>query len=159
MLAEECTADKTEAPADYSRIVLTCGLGIAKLCVGEWTAVRYVNITSTFPKLPLRVRRTFLRRFDNWIDGVPPNRRHYHGWNQSDYGGRYQECFVFKCQSHRLYGFLCHPMAENARFESCVLINHAFKRKWETDETELKHAREMSQTEVVATTVSNLFAA
>jgi|SRR5208337_242847 len=54
-------------------------------------------------------RRTLDTRFDNWRDGQPPKKHRYHGWNSSDYNGRYTQCFVFKSKDNRVYGFLCNP--------------------------------------------------
>src|SRR5437764_12923396 len=74
----------------------------------NYDEVKYVNVTEKFGKLKDNTRRTFNTRFDNWVAGFE-NRKHYHGWDKSDYGGEYQECYVFKASNDRLYGFLCHP--------------------------------------------------
>jgi hypothetical protein len=85
--------------------------------------------------------RELRTRFDHWIDNVQTNDRWFHGFRSYP---EYRECFVFKCKSEnvgqRLYGFLCHPQRQtNARFELCVLTNHAEKphAQWETDVSEL----------------------
>ncbi len=95
------------------------------------------------------VERAFKTRFDAWIDNQPPKPHRYHGWNKSEFGGRYSRCFVFKNPPHRLYGFLCHPKKTDRRFEACVLVKHAEKRRDETDEMELKTVEEIRNMLVV----------
>jgi hypothetical protein len=58
---------------------------------------------------------------------------------------------------HRLYGFLCHPKEpEDKRFWMCVLILHAEKRKWTTDETELRRAEEMRRSIEVQSAIKRI---
>jgi hypothetical protein len=148
-MSTQCTALMIAGQASQHRSVLFI----------EATEMRHVNIAADFKKLPLTIQRTFLRRFDNWIDGFR-NRAHYHGWEKSQYGGHYQECYVFKCQEHRLYGFLCHPKAPgDPAYECCVLAYHAFKQKWTTDETELSRAKAISENRAVMVAVHSLLAA
>lgn len=124
----------------------------------ESEGTRYINVVAAFERLPSMIERTFLRRFDNWIDGIS-NPVHYHGWGKSQYGGRYQNCFVSKAREHRLYGFLCHPKMRDASYESCVLAIHAFKQEWTTDETELNRAKVISESQTVTAAVISLLAA
>ena len=116
----------------------------------DYEQVRYVDIHEAFKKLSVNEKKYFNTSFDYWIGGMDSKIDRYHGWNKNEFGGRYQECFVFKNPPHRLYGFLCHPKTpEDGRFLMCVLILHAEKRKWKTDETELKRAETMrTNTEV-----------
>ena len=85
-------------------------------------------------------------RFDSWVAGLP-NKKWYHGWTQSQYKGNYTNCFVFKCKEkkleHRFYGFLCNPKPSDHSYQVCLLIRHALKKEWETDETDLKIVEEM----------------
>ena len=57
-------------------------------------AISYVDAATVFDALPDEIRRTFLRRFDKWIDDLPgsPIQHHqYHGWEKTQYDGKYAE--------------------------------------------------------------------
>jgi hypothetical protein len=70
--------------------------------------------------------RFFRASMDQWLDGAHgPDTRFHNFKNDSEF----RELFVFKCDEHRLYGFLCHPKDDDARFQLCVLCVHAVKRK------------------------------
>lgn len=103
----------------------------------------FVNVDEAFNDLDEDVQNYFRTSFDYWKDGEIKKHR-YHGWNKSDYGGKYQHCFVFKHEYHRIYGFLCHPKEpENKQFQACVLVCHGKKKKWKTNPEELKRAESM----------------
>lgn len=97
-----------------------------------------VTIRDAFAGLKKNIERQFRSRFDAWRDGINKH-EWYHGWNSSEFGGKYIRCFVFKCKEghlhHRLYGFLCNPDLNNKRFHVCILVNHAKKNKHQTDVT------------------------
>jgi len=80
-------------------------------------------------------------RFDAWLDKIT-NNNWFHGWSKSEFAGMYKKCFVFKVKEkklhHRFYGFLCNPRPCDKSYEVCILVRHAYKEKWETDETCLK---------------------
>jgi hypothetical protein len=121
----------------------------------------YANVAEEFERASTTVQRYFNTSFDYWVDEHIKKKR-YHGWDQSQYGGKYKDCFVFKCSErnaeHRLYGFLFHPKApEDSRFQVCVLALHARKNEWRTDETELKRVRELSEREEVTRVIKELF--
>ncbi|TAN44119.1 MAG: hypothetical protein EPN22_08100 [Nitrospirae bacterium] len=84
-------------------------------------------------------KRQFNSRFDNWRDGQPDKPHRYHGWNKTEFGGRYTKCFVFKYKQHRLYGFLCNPKDDDNRYQICILVCHAIKKDHETDKSELDY--------------------
>jgi hypothetical protein len=67
---------------------------------------------AAFRSLRANEKRRLLTRFDHWCAGVV-NTKAYHGWNKSEFSGRYDKCFVFKGNEGgsqlRLYGFLIHP--------------------------------------------------
>ncbi len=107
-----------------------------------------VNVQREFGRLDNQDERRFRARFDNWVQSIK-NDSHYHGWNNSQYGVDYSECFVFKSVNHRLYGYLCHPKPYDLRFEACVLVLHAFKNEWRTDSAELDRVKSLSNSLLV----------
>jgi hypothetical protein len=120
-----------------------------------------VDAATVFDALPDEIRRTFLRRFYKWIDDLPgsPIQHHqYHGWEKTQYDGKYAECWVFKAPGNRLYGFLCHPKSpEDKRYELCVLVLHDSKHAHETREVNLRRAEEMRTNIDVKTAIEREF--
>lgn len=102
-------------------------------------------------------KRMFKTRFDTWRDRQPNKTSRYHGWNKSEFNGKYTKCFVFKYKSHRLYGFLCNPKASNGRYQACVLVNYAVKNQSETDETSLKCVEQVRTTLFVQKAIKDFF--
>jgi hypothetical protein len=94
----------------------------------------------------------FLNSFQNWCDMIN-NPKRYHGWDRSEQGGKYIDCFTFKGpgdnRSLRLYGFLCHPKVDDSRFQLCVLTHYAYKNENETDFSELDRVHGTRQLESV----------
>ena len=130
-------------PASYSIV------RVERLRVSDWRTVVLlgcsgdddVDAVPIWAALDAKKQRELRDRFDTWIAGVQHNKLWFHGFTQDGY----RECFVFKWRKgkgmgHRLYGFLINPMPTvNARFQVCVLTNHAEKPRaqWETDLSEL----------------------
>jgi hypothetical protein len=116
--------------------------GIIFLLVND----KRVTIRDSFASLNKNIERHFRSRFDAWRDGINKH-EWYHGWDSSEFGGKYIRCFVFKCKEkhshHRLYGFLCNPDILNRRFLVCILVNHAKKNKHQTDVTFLDDIEEI----------------
>ena len=102
---------------------------------------RRVTALNEFNNLRKPINRLFRTRFDTWNDGIN-NPKWYHGWDMSEFRGKYTNCFVFKCRDNRrqrrLYGFLCNPKASDGRYQVCILVNHAFKNEHETHIQNLK---------------------
>lgn len=120
---------------------------------------RKATAKSVFDKLcckPNDIERTLRTRFDAWIDGQN-NKKWYHGWTQSEFQGRYTKCFVFKYYKNRFYGFLCNPKKSNTRYQVCVLISHALKKEWETDEADLRDVEAMRTTSAVKEAIDVFF--
>ena len=103
------------------------------------------------------IRRMFNTRFDNWQEGQPPKNHRYHGWDNSEFNGRYKKCFVFKYQENRLYGFLCNPKDGKPRYQICVLIVCATKHKKESDETYLKYVEKTREDFTVKRIIKDYF--
>jgi hypothetical protein len=115
---------------------------------------RTIDAATVFAALKEKPKRTLLDRFDYWVSGGRQD-KYFHGWpNQTNY----KECFVFKLQSHRLYGFLCNPQPiHRPRFQLCVLCLHAFKKEWETDFSELDRTDALRKDADVMAAVKSLF--
>jgi hypothetical protein len=105
---------------------------------------QFVNAKDAFLALTVDEQRTLLSRIDYWIDGKIA-KRYFHGWDSSQYRGKYTECFVFKLQDRRFYGFLAHPKSADRRFEVCVLVLHEEKNQWETEESDLRRSKGISE--------------
>lgn len=113
-----------------------------------------------FDGLKENTKNMFRARFDYWLSRKPYDRG-YHGWNESEFQGKYTNCFVFTCReerkAQRLYGFLCKPKPSDQRYYICVLIRYASKTKHETDETDLKIVEEMRTLPAVLKAVDDYF--
>jgi hypothetical protein len=123
---------------------------------------RRITAKPAFDGLENTAERGLRTRFDAWVGGQPPKSHRYHGWDRSEFGGRYTKCFVFKYTAgpwgHHLYGFLCHPKApHNARYEVCVLVSYVRKRQSDTDATDLRRVEEIRTTVAVQEAVNNYF--
>ena len=102
----------------------------------------YVNIEGAFAGLD---DRYYLKSFDMWMDNHH-RPQCYHGWNQGEHDGKYTNCYVFEYveEKERPYGFLCRPKGPaDPQYEMCVLVLHAQKKKWKTDDAELARAERM----------------
>ena len=119
-----------------------------------------VTSKSSFDRLDENTKRMFQTRFDYWLSGKPYERG-YHGWDKSQFQGKYTNCFVFTCReerkAQRLYGFLCNPKPSDQRYLVCILIRYASKTKHETDETDLKIVEEMRTLPPVQKAIADYF--
>lgn len=119
-----------------------------------------VTAKHSFDKLNDNTKRHFRTRFDAWRDGKN-NPKWYHGWNSSEFGGKYIRCFVFKCKERRLqqrlYGFLCNPNLFNNRgYLVCVLVTHALKKEHETDTAYLDDVEKIRKLFINSSTLLDL---
>lgn len=107
-----------------------------------------VNAGVKYAGLKEKSRNDFLARITHWVDGGQPFPHYHHGWDSSQYGGRYTDCYVFKIKSktyeNRFYGFLCHPVIFKPDFVLCVLVIHTIKKQFATYEPDLKRTKEFS---------------
>jgi hypothetical protein len=116
-----------------------------------------VTAKPIFDNLKGNIDRLLRTRFDAWIDKQPDKPSRYHGWNQSEFQGRYTHCFVFKAKSNRFYGFLCNPKPSNRSYQVCILVRHAFKKEHETDGTDLKQVEALRTTVAVQRAITDYF--
>jgi hypothetical protein len=130
--------------------------GVAFL-ISENKKVTAKPIFDSLNKKNKNIERSLRTRFDAWIDRQPDKPARYHGWDQSEFQGRYTNCFVFKVKNNRFYGFLCNPKSFNHSYRVCILVRHAFKKEHETDETELKQVEELGKIEAIQKTINDYF--
>ena len=103
-----------------------------------------ITAEKSFHKLNENNKQFFNSIFDQWVGGRErPNKKWFHGWDKSQFKGKYTECFVFKCSigrkcGHRLYGFLCKTITNRPGYLLCVLVAYALKDERETDERDLE---------------------
>jgi len=119
-----------------------------------------VTAKAVFNNLDRNTENMLRTLFDWWIDGKI-NKKRFHGWSQSEFRGKYTKCFVFKLKekklSHRFYGFLCNPRSYDQSYQACVLVSHAFKKKRETDENNLKEIESIRTISAVQKAIKNYF--
>lgn len=118
-----------------------------------------VTAHAEFKKLTLNKERAFRTRFDAWKDGHDTKNNWYHGWNQTEFSGKYTKCFVFEHKGYgdRFYGFLCNPQKFNPRYQLCVLVTYDRKTKHKTDETKLATTEFFRTDFVVRRTIETCF--
>jgi len=95
-----------------------------------------------FDSLGVSDERYFRASMDQWLDGANGPKTRFHNFKSDP---EYRECFVFKCDEHRLYGFLCNPKDTDRRFQLCALCIHALKHEHQSDRAELKRVDEWRQ--------------
>jgi hypothetical protein len=100
-----------------------------------------INAKAIFESLSEDDQRTLRSRFDYWLDGGKHD-KYFHGWPNEQV---YKDCFVFKLQKLRLFGFLCHPRKDEPRFLLCVLVSHSIKDGWEADKNEKDRMNELKK--------------
>ena len=113
----------------------------------EWRCVAFLtsshgqlSVYGIFKNLRDNEKNRFRSNFDHWcMRGNSPTR--HHGYNKSQHGGRYNECYTFKGRDAksmlRIHGFLCNPRTSKPRFQLCVLVHHAYKEGHEIDPSAL----------------------
>jgi hypothetical protein len=101
-----------------------------------------VDAKSVFGNLKPKADRQVRTGFDTWLIDKP-NKKRFHGWDDS----KRHDCFVFKWkegqQGHRLYGFLYNPLPKYPNFQLCVLVLHATKNRWKTEPRSLNKVNEL----------------
>jgi hypothetical protein len=119
-----------------------------------------VTSRSGFDGLDENTKRSFRTKFDYWLSGKP-YWRGYHGWDKSEFQGKYTHCFVFTSReertAQRFYGFLCNPKLSDHRYCVCVLVKYTPKTRGETDQTDLRIVEEIRTLPEVQEAVRNHF--
>ncbi len=119
-----------------------------------------ITARNFFRTLNPKVADLLRTRFEYWVSGKPI-KKYFHGWDRSQFAGKYTFCFVFKCNEkriqHRFYGFLCNPKDSNPGYQICILVVHATKREWDTDEHDLRQVEAIRTTPTVQEIILNHF--
>ena len=98
-----------------------------------------LNAASFFDSLEGTQEREFRDRFDRWLDG-DEFKKYYHGWDVPEF----RECFEFKRQMERLFGFKCHPEPKsNPRLLLCALAYYDDKEGEASDKTVLSRVNRL----------------
>ena len=111
------------------------------------------NITAKnyFENLPKNSRQNLHNRFDYWISGGKHD-KYFHGWAEKEY----KDCFVFKFQDIRLFGFLCNPRQLELNFRLCVLVSFSIKDAWEADKSEKDRMNELKDDRKILEALKNI---
>jgi hypothetical protein len=92
-----------------------------------------------FDGLEEKEQQNVRNRIDHWL-GRGVFKKYHHGFDAPDH----RNCYVFKFQSIRFYGFLCHPRPTSDRgFQLCVLTSCVGKHQWNTEPVLLNRAVRM----------------
>ena len=105
--------------------------------IGFLEGHRDLNAASSYSKFSETVFNSMNENMQRWVDGHDKPKTRFHGFKDRQ-DKKYRDCFVFKHQQHRLYGFLCNPKKDVPSFQLCVLSTYDTKNEWETDETILQ---------------------
>lgn len=107
-------------------------------------------------------RRFFETSVDYWIGDYNQPKR-FHGWNKSQFGGEYINCFVFKAKDdnsrHRFYGFLCNPLTKKPNFQVCVLVVYDTKDEDASNTANLEKVLRISNIVEIQSLVTEFFSA
>lgn len=123
--------------------------GLAWLIINP--ADKHITAKKVFDKLKDNHQLTLLTRFDYWLE-ENPYKKYFHGWDELDY----KDCFVFKLNKQRFFGFLCNPNAANPEFRLCVLASHSTKEGWEADKSEKDRMNKLKDDQKVKEALKNL---
>ena len=116
------------------------GFYFRRRAVGFLEGEGWLDAGRTFDDLSGTQEQDIRNRVDHWLGGRVHDQYH-HGFSNDP---RHHECYVFKHQSLRLYGFLCNPRPTTDRgFRLCVLTEAATKYQWNTESSILDHAMQM----------------
>jgi len=106
--------------------------------VGFLEGFRDLGAASAYQGFEVELRERMNKHMDHWAAGFDQPKAWFHGFPNDP---AHKQCFVFKHNEHRLYGFLCNPKpTSNPRFRLCVLTEYDAKFRHETDESILDRA-------------------
>jgi len=115
---------------------------------------RFVNAYENFLGLKISDQNRMWNYFRRWIASVPVDIFPFcHGFDHTQYSGRYEGCFVFEKGDYRFYGFLSHPDLREPRFYFVSVVHYLRKKSWRTQETILAKITELSRRQDVKETI------
>lgn len=101
-----------------------------------------VTAKDSFNGLPEQIKKKLRTSMDYWLGGFDNKPIHHHGWDKSEYSGKYIMLWVFKGRDdqagHRFYSFMQNPDPKRPRLRICVLVEYASKAQHQTDESILQ---------------------
>jgi hypothetical protein len=116
-----------------------------------------INAKNIFKNLDKKSKYTLMTRFEYWQSGKT-HKKYFHSWDQSEFQGKYTNCFVFKLRNHRFYGFLRSKIKKlHPEYQVCVLVLYAEKEERETYEPDLKKVETIRTTLAVQKAVNDFF--
>src|SRR5271167_1360959 len=86
--------------------------------IGFLEGHRELNAGAKFDRLRGANERAIRSRMDEWLDGANGPKSHFHNFK---YDAHHRNCFVFKYNENRFYGFLCHPKDTEQWFQLCSI--------------------------------------
>ena len=111
------------------------------------------NAATFFDSLSGTAEREFRDRFEKWNDGLD-YKKWFHGWDVEEF----RECFEFKRQRERIFGFKCHPQPKsNNRLQMVVLAYYDDKEGESADKTMLRRINRARMDAAVAQAIKNFY--
>lgn len=94
---------------------------------------KFVNAGEMLAKANDKIKKAIFYGIQTW-QGSPKINDKHHGWDASEHGGAYTECYVFKFNAGhvRVYGYLLRPKDDPKKI-ICCLVNYATKNAFKQD--------------------------
>ena len=106
-----------------------------------------------FEGLQGTAEREFRDHFDMWLDGQE-FKKYFHGWDVPEF----RDCFEFKRQNQRLFGFKCHPSPHtNPRLLLCALGYYDTKEGEEADKAMLGRVNRLRDDDAVTQAIRKTY--
>jgi hypothetical protein len=141
------------SPMPTFRLLTGCCVSVMR-GIGFLEGHKELDARSKFDGFGGSDERYFRASMDQWLDGANGPKTRFHNFKSDN---EYRECFVFKCDEHRLYGFLCNPTDLYPRFQLCALCIYAAKYEHESDRAELKRVDEWRRSLGAKTAIAKVY--
>ncbi len=116
------------------------GFYLRRRGIGFLEGESWLNAGKTFDGLSDEDEMALRNRIDHWLGGQVHDKYHHGFPNDS----AHDQCYVFKLQALRLYGFLSNPKPRSDKgFRLCVLTEALYKHQWKTELAVLDRAMRM----------------